>query len=71
MKMISPALFLVALAVGASTASVAVGAVLSFDALLTGSAESPPNASPGTGTALVDFDTTANTMHVHIDFTGL
>ena len=42
-----------------------------FDALLLGVTESPPNASPGTGTAQVVFDTTANTLSVDVSFSGL
>jgi hypothetical protein len=60
---------LVALAVGASTAVHA--APVSYSATLTGPNESPPNASPGTGSALVEIDAVAHTMHVHVDFTGL
>jgi hypothetical protein len=56
---------------GAVAASTARAGLFSFDALLSGPAESPPNASPGTGIATVDFDTTANTMHVHVAFSGL
>jgi hypothetical protein len=47
------------------------GAVIHYTATLNGPSESPANGSPGTGTAQVDVDTTANTMHVHVDFTGL
>jgi hypothetical protein len=46
-------------------------AIITFDAFLSGPAESPPNASPGTGTAEVDFNTTANTMRVRVNFSGL
>jgi CHRD domain/PEP-CTERM motif len=42
-----------------------------FTANLTGPSESPPNASPGTGFAEVDFDIAANTMRVVVDFAGL
>lgn len=43
----------------------------SYVATLTGPNESPPNASPGLGTATVDIDDVANTMHVHVVFSGL
>ncbi len=42
-----------------------------FSATLSGPNESPPNASPGTGTALVTFDLAANTMRVQVAFSGL
>jgi hypothetical protein len=38
---------------------------------LSGSAEDPPNASPGTGTAIVTFDDEAHTLRVQVDFSGL
>ncbi|TWU22742.1 CHRD domain-containing protein [Bythopirellula polymerisocia] len=38
---------------------------------LSGAAEAPPNASPGTGSALVTFDLDLVTMRVQADFTGL
>jgi hypothetical protein len=44
---------------------------LQFEAILNGPSESPPNASPGTGFAEVDFDTVANTMRVQVVFSGL
>jgi hypothetical protein len=42
-----------------------------YSATLSGPGESPPNASPGTGTALVAIDTVAHTLQVHVDFSGL
>jgi hypothetical protein len=42
-----------------------------FDALLSGPNESPANASPGTGYALVTFDSTLNTLQVQVLFAGL
>jgi hypothetical protein len=38
---------------------------------LSGSAEAPPNASPGTGAAEVDFDLLAHTLHVQLTFVDL
>jgi CHRD domain/PEP-CTERM motif len=52
-------------------ASAARAGIITYDAFLSGPAESPPNASPGTGFADVDFDTTANTMRVRVTFSGL
>ncbi len=46
-------------------------AALIFTTSLSGPNESPPNASPGTGTAIVTIDDLANTMRVQIGFTGL
>ncbi len=55
----------------AGGASAAPAAIISYDAVLSGPASSPPTPSPGTGLATVDIDTSANTMHVHVDFSGL
>ena len=65
------AFVLAVVAIGTLAAASAHAAILHYDANLSGPAESPPNASPGTGFAEVDVDNIANTMHVHIDFTGL
>jgi hypothetical protein len=42
-----------------------------YTAQLDGPSESPPNASPGTGFAEVDFDIVAHTMLVEVTFSGL
>lgn len=42
-----------------------------FVAFLSGPAESPPNASPGTGFATVTIDSVAHTMRVQVSFSGL
>ena len=52
-------------------ASVANAVPVTFQAALSGPAESPPNASLGTGFAEVTFDLTAHTMTVHVVFSGL
>jgi len=52
-------------------AGTACAGILTYDANLTGTAEVPPNASPGTGFATVIFDTTANTMEVDVTFSDL
>lgn len=67
----SMAFGLALLAAAALQAPAAQAALITYDALLNGSNESPPNASPGTGHASVTIDDVANTMSVHIDFTGL
>lgn len=46
-------------------------AVTVYTAFLSGPAESPPNASPGSGTATVTIDSTENTMRVQVAFAGL
>src|SRR5258706_9481083 len=52
-------------------ASNANAAPIVFSTTLSGPNESPPNASPGIGTALVTFDIVANTMRVQATFSGL
>ncbi|QSA97937.1 CHRD domain-containing protein [Methylococcus sp. EFPC2] len=42
-----------------------------YQATLSGAAEASPNASPGTGTALVSFDEVAHTLTVDVSFAGL
>ncbi|MCW3054623.1 MAG: hypothetical protein JWN14_3793 [Chthonomonadales bacterium] len=45
--------------------------IQSYTAFLSGPNESPPNASPGTGFADVDFDPVAHTMRIQVTFSGL
>jgi hypothetical protein len=45
--------------------------VIVYYANLSGAAESPPNASPGFGSAVVTVDDVANTMRVQVSFFGL
>jgi hypothetical protein len=52
-------------------ANPAMADFITYGASLSGSAESPPNASPGTGSALVQIDTLAHTMRVQVFFSGL
>jgi len=42
-----------------------------FDVVLSGLNESPPNASPGAGTASMSFDDTTLKMQVDVSFAGL
>jgi hypothetical protein len=63
MNLLLPAL----LAVGAA----AHAAPITYEAVLDGANQSPPNASPGTGFATVIFDGVANTMRVEVTFSGL
>jgi hypothetical protein len=51
--------------------SVANATPITFVAHLTQALEVPPSGSPGTGTATVVLDTTANTMQVDVTFSGL
>jgi CHRD domain/PEP-CTERM motif len=49
----------------------AVGTIFDYQAVLNGSSESPPNASPGTGFADVHYDNLLHTLHVQVSFSGL
>ena len=44
---------------------------ISYQAFMSGPAESPTNASPGTGYGTVDVDTTTHMWHLHATFSGL
>lgn len=46
-------------------------AIITYDAILNGPSESPANASPGTGIAIVTIDNVLNTMQVQVGFSGL
>ena len=65
-----PVMFL-ATALVIAAALPANAAVLHYNCLLSGPAESPPNGSPGTGGAEVTIDNVANTMRVQCTFSGL
>lgn len=67
-RLSSTALFVIVLACAAPALR---GGLVSYDATLSGPAESPPNASPGTGSAEVDYNNTGHTLHVHVTFSGL
>jgi hypothetical protein len=45
--------------------------IIRYFANLNGPSESPPNASPGVGSAEVDFDIVAHTMRVEVAFSGM
>ena len=55
----------------AGLAAASQGAVTTYFTNLSGAAEAPPNASPGTGWARVDYDNVARTMRVRAAFSGL
>ncbi|HKW13546.1 MAG TPA: CHRD domain-containing protein [Candidatus Krumholzibacteria bacterium] len=42
-----------------------------YNVTLNGASESPPNASLGTGTALVGVNAATNQLYIHLDFAGL
>ena len=45
--------------------------VFTFAANLSGPAEAPPNASPGTGSTIVTYDSTTHLLRVQVSFSGL
>ncbi len=51
--------------------SASQAATIVYNVVLSGAAEGPPNASPGTGFGVITFDTSANTMRVETTFSGL
>ena len=55
----------------ALSAHTARSAPVGYVADLSGPAESPPNASPGSGSAIVFLDSTLHTMSVDVSFGGL
>jgi hypothetical protein len=69
MKYVLPALVLTAAL--AFQAPSARATPITFATNLTGAAEIPPVNSPGTGQATVILDQTANTLQVHVTFSGL
>jgi hypothetical protein len=62
------AILLACVLLGAATAQ--AGTIV-YTVTMTGGNESPANASPGTGSAIVTFDTSLNTMEVNMTFSGL
>ncbi|MBM9594300.1 CHRD domain-containing protein [Roseitranquillus sediminis] len=65
-------LALAAAAIGLlGAAPAALAAPISYVASLSGSAEVPPNASPGAGTARLTIDTIANFISYDVSFWGL
>lgn len=55
----------------AGGASPALAAMFTYSVVLSGPAESPPNASPGIGWAIVDYEDAAHTLRVRVTFSGL
>lgn len=62
------ALVMTLAAIGAVSA---YGTTFIYTTNLSGPAEDPPNASPGTGNSLVTFDDVAHTLRVQASFQGL
>ena len=52
------------------TSSLAPAALITLAAELSGPAEFPPNASPGTGLAIVQYDSVLHTLRVEANFSG-
>lgn len=61
----------IALALALGAAPLVQGAIITYATTLSGPAESPPNASPGTGWALVTYDNIAHTLNIDTAFSGL
>jgi len=57
--------------IGSALALPASATLVVYNANLSGAAESPANASLGTGTSQVTIDTVLNTMRVEVTFSGL
>jgi CHRD domain len=53
------------------SAAPATASIFTYTASLSGLAESPPNASPGTGFAIVIVDDSADTLQLSVTFSGL
>ena len=62
---------LAALGLALTAALPAMAAIQVFTTTLSGAAEAPPNASPGTGNATVTIDDTSFSMRVQATFLGL
>lgn len=54
-----------------AVAQAASATLVSLTASLDGLQETPPNASPATGSAVMTLDTVANTLTMTLDFAGL
>jgi hypothetical protein len=61
----------IACATALLAAAPAFGVTVVYTTTMSGPAENPVNASPGTGFATVTFDTTAHTLRVQQTFSGL
>lgn len=68
---INRSLFAAAAVAVTAIAGVANADIYIWNISLSGPAESPPNASPGTGTATITLDSTLHTLRVQSAFSGL
>jgi CHRD domain len=71
MKCLLQSIVVASIGIAIAPVSHAQAAILSFTANLTGPNQSPPNTSPGTGTALLALDNIANTLRLQVTFSGL
>jgi hypothetical protein len=62
---------LAATAVALALSAAADAAVNAYSATLSGASENPANASPGSGSTTLFYDTSAHTLRVVVTFTGL
>ena len=69
MRYFGPALVLIAITL--FQAPTAQAAPITLAATLSGAAENPPSGSPGIGQATAVLDPAANTLKLHISFSGL
>lgn len=69
--MISKPLRLLLALLALSLCGIAQADIIQFAATLDGPSESPPVASPGTGTALVSYDSVSHMLTVEVTFSGL
>jgi len=60
-----------ALMICAALSSASQATTLTFSAVLNGASEAPPNASAGTGTALVTYDDLTHLLALNVSFSGL
>jgi hypothetical protein len=58
-------------ALAISAANVASAAVFNYTVNLTGPSEFPANASPGTGSGTISYDSTSHLLSLNVSFTGL
>jgi hypothetical protein len=63
--------YITSLIIASALSTSAASAQLIYQAVLNGPSESPPNASPGTGFAEVDYFSVTHLLHIHVTFSGL
>jgi hypothetical protein len=65
------AVLAIGMTAGAGALTGAMAAPVTYNVSLSGPNESPPNASPGTGTGTVIIDAVAHTMEIDVTWSGL